>query len=267
MKIKIIRLISVLLVIVGVGLYVYGIVVNGDKPTDNLVRTILILFSGLSVMAKTMPRRMSVKQYAAAYGKELGDAFSIDLKKRENLLGAIRLYDEGKYAAAMKMLESLKMDACTRDEIYAVWLFTALCQTGLGLNEAVIATYQEAIQKGAVSSLLYSNLGARYAAAGDGGAAAKAYAKAIEMDENNALAHNNFANLLLQIGEYDLAADAAMSAVEINPEQYQAWTVLAIVAAVKHDDELQKEFFQKAVRYGQQEEALRAAINHYINLA
>lgn len=35
-KLLVIRIVCVLLIVAAVGLYVYGIVVNGDSPTDNL---------------------------------------------------------------------------------------------------------------------------------------------------------------------------------------------------------------------------------------
>ena len=35
-KLLVIHIICVLLIVAAVGLYVYGIVVNGDSPTDNL---------------------------------------------------------------------------------------------------------------------------------------------------------------------------------------------------------------------------------------
>lgn len=35
-KLLVIRIVCVLLIVAAVGLYVYGIVVNGDSPMDNL---------------------------------------------------------------------------------------------------------------------------------------------------------------------------------------------------------------------------------------
>lgn len=267
MKLTIIRVIAVLLIVAAVGLYAYGVLVNGEEPTKNLARTVIIALSGVSALLKTAPKRRPLTQYATAYAKELGNAFADDAKKREALLNAVRLYNEDKFPAAIKALEALKLDARTRDEIYAVGLFTALCQEGLGLNAAAIASYEDTAAKGAESSQLYSNLGILYARAEEVDKAAKSYMKAIGLDPKNPLPHNNIANLMLQLGEYDGAAEAAANAISLNPSQYQAWTVLAIVAGVKGDEEHCEQCVRKAVECGQDENALRRAITHYANIA
>lgn len=266
MKLTIIRVICVLLILAAVGLYVYGIVVNGDGPTDNLLRSVIIALSGVSALMKTFPKRRPLTTYANAFAKELGSAFAEDPKKRERLLEAVRLFDEDKNSAALKLLEELKLDARTRDEIYAVGLFTALCQNDLGLSAAAIATYEDTAAKGAESSQLYSNLGILYGET-DPDKAFSAYMKAIKLDPQNAMPHNNVAALLLRLGEYDGAGQAAANALEINPNQHQAWTTLAVVAAIQGDAERSEKCIRKAVECGQEEAALRRAITHYMNIA
>ena len=266
MKLTIIRVICVLLILAAVGLYVYGIVVNGDGPTDNLLRSVIIALSGVSALMKTFPKRRPLTTYANAFAKELGSAFAEDPKKRERLLEAVRLFDEDKNSAALKLLEELKLDARTRDEIYAVGLFTALCQKDLGLNAAAIATYEDTAARGAESSQLYSNLGILYGET-DPDKAFSAYMKAIKLDPQNAMPHNNVAALLLRLGEYDDAGQAAANALEINPNQHQAWTTLAVVSAIQGDAERSEKCIRKAVECGQEEAALRRAITHYMNIA
>ena len=266
MKLTIIRVICVLLILAAVGLYVYGIVVNGDGPTDNLLRSVIIALSGVSALMKTFPKRRPLTTYANAFAKELGSAFAEDPKKRERLLEAVRLFDEDKNSAALKLLEELKLDARTRDEIYAVGLFTALCQKDLGLSAAAIATYEDTAARGAESSQLYSNLGILYGET-DPDKAFSAYMKAIKLDPQNAMPHNNVAALLLRLGEYDGAGQAAANALEINPNQHQAWTTLAVVSAIQGDAERSEKCIRKAVECGQEEAALRRAITHYMNIA
>lgn len=266
MKLTIIRVICVLLILAAVGLYVYGIVVNGDGPTDNLLRSVIIALSGVSALMKTFPKRRPLTTYANAFAKELGSAFAEDPKKRERLLEAVRLFDEDKNSAALKLLEELKLDARTRDEIYAVGLFTALCQKDLGLSAAAIATYEDIAARGAESSQLYSNLGILYGET-DPDKAFSAYMKAIKLDPQNAMPHNNVATLLLRLGEYDGAGEAAANALEINPNQHQAWTTLAVVSAIQGDAERSEKCIRKAVECGQEEAALRRAITHYMNSA
>ena len=266
MKLTIIRVIAVLLIVAGVGLWGYGVLVNGEKPTENLLRTAIIALSGVSVLLKTFPKRRALSEYASAFRKELGNAFEGDAKLREKLLEAVRLFDEDKNRAALKELDELCQEARTRDEIYAVGLFTALCQQDLGLIDAAIATYEETAAKGAETSQLYSNLGILYGEEAPEMALA-AYKKAIQLDPENPMPHNNVGALMLRLGEYDTAGQAAANAIELNPNQHQAWTTLAIVTAIQGDGEHSEKCIRKAVECGQGEAALRGAIAHYKNIA
>ena len=114
MKLTIIRVIAVLLIVAAIGLYAYGVLVNGDKPPDNLLRTAIIALSGVSALMKTFPKRRALNEYASAFTKELGNAFADDMKKREKLLEAVRLFDEDKNNAALKVLDDLRQEARTQ---------------------------------------------------------------------------------------------------------------------------------------------------------
>lgn len=262
MKLTIIRVIAVLVIVAAVGLYVFGLI-NGDKPTDNLLRSVIIALSGVSALMKTIPRRIKLSSYADAYSKELGGAFAEDTKKRERLLEAIRLYDEDKHDAALLLLGELKLDARTRDEHYAVGLFTALCRAALGLHEAAIEAYEETAQKGAVSSQLYSNLGAQYGALQNVEKALEAYEKAIELAPENPLPHSNIANMVLNYGAYDMAAAASKRALELNPQLYQAASAVAMASAALGNTAEQEKYFNLAVAAGQDAKLLRNACEHY----
>lgn len=262
-KLLIIRIIAVLLIAAAIGLYVYGVAVNGEAPTENLLRTVIIALSGVSALMKTFPKRKPLSTYSSAFTKELGSAFAEDTKKRERLLEAVRLFDEDKNGAALKVLNDLKMEARTRDEHYAVGLFTALCQTDLGLREAAIATYEEMAAKGAVSSQLYSNMGAQYAAMKNVEKAMDAYNKAIELDPENPLPYSNVANMAVADGAYDVAIAAGKRALEINPAQYQAASAVAMAyAALGNEDEVEK-YYDVAVQAGQDAKTLQNACNVY----
>lgn len=262
-KIVIIRVICVLLIAAALGLYAYGIVVKGDAPTDNLLRTVVIALSGVSGLIKLAPKRRALSEYAQLYQKDLGNAFAGDVKRREELLAAIRLFDESKYADALKALAPLQAAADTRDDIHATALFTALCQTRLGLNDAAIATYEDAINRGAASCRLYTNLGARYAAADETNMAMDAYEAACDLDHHDALPWSNMANLLFQVEEYEQAERAAEMALELNPQQYQASSVMAMICAMQGRTEEQEQYYQMAVKAGQDADTLRNAMQVY----
>ncbi len=261
MKLMILRILCVLLIVAAVGLYVYGVVVNGDSPTEHLLRSLVIGLSGVSVLMKLTPKHRPLKEYAAAYAQHLGSAFQQDPEKREKLLEAIRLFDEQKCPAAMKALDALRPDAVTRDEKYAVGLFTALCQAQQGLNEAAITTYEDMAADGLGNSRLYSNLAARYLEVNHLESAAEAARKAVALDENNARAYNNLGSILLKMADYPQAEQAAERACTLDPTLYEGWTLLAIVQAAQGKDS--REAVRQAVRNGQNEQALNGAMAHY----
>lgn len=262
-KLLIIRIIAVLLIAAAIGLYVYGVAVNGEAPTENLLRTVIIALSGVSALMKTFPKRKPLDAYASAYEKHLGNAFADDLSKRESLLAAVRLFDENKYAQAIKALENLKMDARTKADYHAVSLFIGLCQTNLGLNDAAIATYEEAVQKGAVSSTLYSNLGARYGAISNVPKALEAYSEAIDLDPENPMPHSNIANLAITHDQYDVVIEAGARALELDPGLYQAASAMAMAYAALGDEAQTEKYFNLAVKGGQDAKVLQNACNQY----
>lgn len=263
MKLTIIRVICVLLILAAAGLYLYGIVVNGDGPTDNLLRSVIIALSGVSALMKTFPKRQRLSAYATAYEKHLGNAFADDLKKRESLLAAVRLFDEDKFSQAIKTLEALQMDARTMADHHAVGLFIGLCQTQLGLNDAAIATYEETVKKGGISSTLYSNLGARYGAAGNVKKALEAYKQSIDLDPENPMPHSNIANLAINYGAYDEAIESGTRALELSPGLYQAASAVAMAYAALGDEQQTEKYFDMAVKAGQDAKLLQNACNQY----
>ncbi len=267
MKLKILRAVCVLLIVAGLGLYVYGIAVKGESFTDNLPRTIILCASGLSALMKLAPKRRPLTDFAKVYAKELGSAFEEAPDKRQKLLEALRLYNEDKFPAAMKALEALRPAAASRDARYAVEIFTALCQTDLGLDNAAIATYEGMIASGLITSQVYSNLCSCCRRTGAMDKAAEAGLKAIELDPDNAFAHINTGNILLEAGDYARADRMAVRAVELAPDMRQSWTLLAVTRAVHDDEDGWKDAARHAVDCGQDPEALARAMSHYAEKA
>lgn len=267
MKLTILRAVCVLLLVGAVGLYVYGIAANGDAPMDNLPRTVIIAISAISALIKLAPKRRPLSVYANAYAKELGSAFQEDPAKREQLLEALRLYNENKLPAAMKALEALRPAAASREARYAVEIFIALCQTDLGLHEAAITTYEGMIASGLATSQVYSNLSFCCQAIQRMDKAGEAGLKALELDPDNAQAHVNVGNILLETGAYEQADQAAARATELAPTLQQGWTLLAITRAIHDDEAGWQHAAQQAVKHGQDAEKLARAIAHYADKA
>ncbi len=267
MKQNILRVICALLLVGALGLYVYGIVAKGESPTDNLPRTVVIVISAISALMKLTPKRRPLSFYANAYAKELGSAFQEDPAKREKLLEALRLYNEDKISAAIKALEALRPAAASRDARYAVEVFIALCQTDLGVYEEAIDTYEGMIASGLATSQVYSNLSYCHQAIHEMDKAGEAGLMALKLDPENARAHVNVGNILLEAGKYDLADEAAARATELAPDMQQGWTQLAITRAILGDEEGWKKASQQAVKHGQDAKKLAQAIARYVEKA
>lgn len=263
MKLTIIRIIGVLLIAAALGLYGYGVLVNGDAPGDNLLRTIVIALSGVSVIGKTFPRRKPLSVYAAQYPKELGAAFQDEPRLRTKLLEAVRLYNEEKNPQALRVLNGLQEHCRERDDYYAVGIFTALTQTDMGLQKAAVETYEGMIARQAVSSQLYSNLGSCLSSLGEYDKACNALKKAIELNPQNPLAHNNLANLYFKHEDYAQAKASAEEALRINAATYQASTLLAILHAIEGNEAETERYYDMAVSAGQNPEALMGSIRYY----
>ena len=106
-------------------------------------------------------------------------------------------------------------------------------------------------------------LGARYAAIDETNLAMDAYEQACALDHHDALPWNNMANLLFQVEEYEQAEHAAEMALELNPQQYQSASVMAMICALQGRTEEQERYYRMAVRAGQDAKVLRGAVQTY----
>jgi hypothetical protein len=74
---------------------------------------------------------VSDQEYLAAYGDILNDVFSGNKKALRKLLKGIRLYNQNRFAGALRTLTSLK-ENCVSDHEHAVVLFLSQCATTIG---------------------------------------------------------------------------------------------------------------------------------------
>ena len=106
-KLMIIRVVCVLLIVAAVGLYIYGFVVKGDSPTDNLARSIVIALSGVSGLIKLAPKRRALSDYAQSCAREQACALdhhdALPWSNMANLLFQVEEYEEAERAAMMAL--------------------------------------------------------------------------------------------------------------------------------------------------------------------
>lgn len=257
------RGVCVLLIAAAVGLYIWDLS-QGKSPTENLPRLIVIAISGVAGLMRLTPKRRPLSFYAGQYPKELGDAFAQAPKLRQKLLEAVRLYNEDKGAQAIRVLKALEPECRTRDDRYAVGVFTAIAQTDLGLTREAVATYEGLIANGAVSGQVYSNLGMCCTSLEDYDKAQESYKQAIALEPQNALAYSNLANMYFRCDEPELAEEYALQALRLNGRQHQASTLLAILYALWGQESSSEMYVKTSVAAGQDEGKIRAAIDYYM---
>ena len=271
MKAKIVSsvttVIAVLLALAMIVLYIYGIAVNGNTPTENLFRTLAVVFSmtALIIRINNGHARQSLTQYENVFRKEIGQAFINSPADRKALLKALRLYNEDQLDKATKALIKLQPKCQTDDEYRAVGLFLAICFNDMGIYKEAIGLYEYLISRSIVSPTIYSNLGQAYKSCGDFSQALKWYHRAVEADPSYAIGYSNIAHLYFEKYEMESAIEYAKKALEIDAKIRQAASLLAIIYTLLEQNEEAQRYTHIALANGQNAQALAGAIEHYRN--
>lgn len=107
-----------------------------------------------------------------------------------------------------------------------------------GRNYAAAIEYLNAIKETPESSVAYRKLGLAHLAAGDAGAAYRAFTKAVDIDPSDVAPRLEAARLLLRAGMNDLAQVRAEQVLEHDPENVDAQIIAArALARLRRTDE------------------------------
>ena len=258
---KALKYILVFLVIAGViSLLYYQGMVTGELTTGYLVKGLLIL-AGLVVTLFRGSHRNQVTRLGlkTAYSHIIGNAFSEDPKLEKKFYAALSDFNKRKYDAALKKLDSLRIEAPRSADRFAVLTFTALCHSRQGRWEDAIKEYIAALQIQEHSTAA-SNLGNCYLNLGRTEEALDAFLRAIRADDSNANAYNNIAQLYIQLGEYEDAMEYAEAALERNANMPQALNAMAICHAMFDEDDESERYIRRAAANGSDIKTLRSYI-------
>ena len=257
----------ILLLCANIGFYLYEVIVQQIPPTENLLRTIGIFCVGLSTIFKLYkPRkRNAIQYYELQYTDILDKAFEDRKKLYKKLLCAIRLYNEDRITKAIRSLRKLTPKCEKPKDFYAVYLFTALCYTDIGLYDMAEDIYQKMKYKNVADSRVYSNLGSVQRNAGRLEDAIRSFSYALSLDRTNANAYNNLAQAYFKNYELDLAEEYALKTLDVNAKMHQASALLSIIYALKDDRENYDKYFHIAVSSGRDPKELRESIQYFKN--
>lgn len=266
-KAKIITLIVVFLI--ALGLCIYGIATGDANIKAELPRIIIMALSFAAVIVKVATGkdnkgRNSLAFYEKSYKKEIGEAFYDNKNKKKKLLEAIRLYNEGKYDKALKMLEELQYDTYSRDDRLAVGLFMGLCYMDSGEEEKAYMVYRPFVDTREATDAIYINCGyLMQTYFNDEDKAIYYYEKAAQLNTKNDIVCNNIADMCFSKGDMEKAIEYAKRALEINDKRHEAASLLAIIYSKAGDKALADKYFHMAVVAGQDKKELKNAIEFY----
>lgn len=271
MKMKIVNIILCVVVIAAIigvaGAYLFDVFYRKTPFDKNLFRTLAIVFFLLGTLVRLLggKGRKELEVYERAYAKELGYAFKNKPMQRKKLLCACRLYDEGNYSKSLKYLFQLLREAEFERDCVPVYLFIAICYTDANCPDDAIKAYYELLKLDPNHAQAHSNLGGQLIKVGAFKAAVEHYNKSIEINPDNYFAYINRANYYFRINEYDNAIPDAEKALEIKNNGAEAASLLAIIYALKNDDENKKKYYHIAIASGKRPEDINQAIEYFMN--
>lgn len=223
---EIIKLLVVLSLLVAM---IYMIFFSEERNIRQIVKCGIILFVYVAaIIGNVVKNRFGLlKSYEKEYKSVLGDAFGSDKKGRKKLLLAIRCYNNDEYSKTHRLLDRLTEKCERRDDYCAVYMFSALCYTKEGLDDAAVSEYQKLLKYDASNSRAWSNMGLIYMENGRAKDAQECYRNAVYYDPEYAYGYNNLAAYYIKTGEPQAALENALKALEINSEVYQAMSAAA----------------------------------------
>lgn len=271
MKNKVVKAICatilILLILAMVAFYLYEVLILKVPYTQNLIRAVAVVGAGCVSLIRLLAGtgRKSLAFYEKAYADEIGTAFGNKPRLRKKLVRACRFYDESGYNKALKTLGQLSKEAEVSKDKVPVLLFIALCYTDMHMPQQAIKAYNDLLRVDPGNVQAHSNLGLLYVHIGDFPQAVSHYNRAVELKPDNYYAYANRANYYFRIQELDDAITDAHKALEIKQNGREAASLLAIIYALRGDEENQKKFFRTAVAAGQKPQDLKQAIEYYKN--
>lgn len=251
----------VLLILFAIGFYVYDVAVVGTPYNENLFKVIILVisltFSVFRVAQRTQSEeRKPLSFYENSYREQLENVYSHDNKSRKKLLNAIRYYNENNFERALSLLSELKNKRPVKKEINVIYLFSALCYTDMGMNDAAVREYELMLVTEPENSTVLSNLGMLYERMGNYERSKECYIRAIEVKPENHYAINNLAQLYFTNGEFILAIDYSLKALEICPNFRPSATLLAIIYGAYGDTVNYEKYLRVATENGADADAI-----------
>ena len=203
---------------------------NGFIEKSSVLRSAAIFGASVISLVKMFVRtdvRRKPKLYRESYKVYAEKAFLTDKKKEKQFFCALDAFNNNDLNKALKLLNDLLPKSDGGADRFAVLSFIGFCYDDLKLYEKAIEFYEKALSVKEHSELA-SNIGRCYQQLGKVQEAIDSYKNAIHIDPNNATAFNNFGQLALSEGEYEIALQYVVKAAELDANLKPARTAMAI---------------------------------------
>lgn len=238
------------LAIAGAAFVAYtGLIAKSISTQQMIFGFLLVAMLTLSMYNASMGGGRKKVSYREGYAEFIGDSFIDDKKLEQKLYVALENLGRNKNTAAIKRLDELLPLCRNDDERFTVHVFKGMAYSRDNEAAKAAESYKEAVSF-KESTTAYSNLGMCLSKTTDLLGAEKMYQKAIELDENNAYAHNNLAQLYIQFRDFPAALEQAMAAYEINDRLPQAVNAITICHGVMGNDEKFQLFYKLSTTMG-----------------
>lgn len=248
-----------------IGLYLYGIFVDGANPKDKLLSTIGVVCTCIAgiIRATGVSHQRSLKYYEHQYQDVVKDAFQSQPKVRKNLMRTLRLFNERKYESCIRKLNLLLGKCKKTQDYYVVNLFVGLSYTRLKQYNKAEEQYLYMVNRGLADSRVFSNLGNLQIEIGKYDDGIQNLNFALDRDRENAYAYNNLAQAYFQMYDFDQAIHYAKLATDINPKMDAAASLLAIIYGLQNDKENYAKHYHLAIAAGATSLEIQRTIAYY----
>lgn len=256
------KIIGPAITVLGVGFLVYqGLIVKSISTQQMIMGIGLVAVLALSMYNASLAKARGGNKvgYREGYAEFIGDAFADDKKLEQKLFVALENLGRKKNTSAIKRLDELLPLCRNDDERFTVHVFKGMAYSRDNEAAKAAESYKSALSF-KESTTAYSNLGMCLSKTTDLLGAEKMYLKAIELDENNAYAHNNLAQLYIQFRDFPAALEQAMAAYQINDRLLQAVNAITICHGVMGNEDKFGLFYKLSTTMG----ANGKALNEYI---
>ena len=208
--------------------------------------------------------RKSQYFYEKNYSDIIKDSFSKNKKLYNQLLKSISLYNESKFTKSISILENLKNNCETTNELYCVNLFLALNNTSMGNYSESIKIYETMIQQGLSDSRVYSNLSMQYQDLSYFDKSIETCKMAILLNPSNYFAYNNLAYSYFFVEDYENAIKNAKQSLSINKKCVQAMKLLVIIYSYFKDTENASKYEKLALENGITKKEIDKTLDYFL---